>query len=150
MQTARNRIPPRLYATRIDRSIEGEDRTLQSQAEEADINVIVARFIKTGQVPSVRDVPSAMVFTEVFDFQSAMNAVLAAQNAFSDLPAEVRYRFGNSPQAFLAFCEARNDDGSLTNLEEMRKLGIAKLADKVEPEKVMKVEVVNQEVSKPA
>lgn len=83
--------------------------TLQQAAAECDINLIVARYAKTGSwtsdgsSPSVR--PSFGDFSDVGDFMSAQNAVLAAQEAFDELPAKLRKRFDNDPALLLAFLE---------------------------------------------
>lgn len=104
----------------------GESLTVQSDAEDADINTIVRRFGLTGQLPSNVRAPLSMDFTEIFDFQSAMNAVRAAEEAFAEMPWEVRKRFDNNPHEFVEFCTELSPDGTkLANLEEMRKLGLA-------------------------
>lgn len=72
--------------------------------DECDINIMVERFARTG-VPPAPQVPAAVEFNEVFDFQSAMNVVVEAQRGFSTLPAKVRARFSNSPGEFLAFVQ---------------------------------------------
>jgi len=70
----------------------------------------------------------------VFDYQSAANAVIAANQSFAALPAKIRNRFNNDPAALLAFIE---DDA---NAEEAYALGILKrpeprLESPTEPEK---------------
>ena len=94
--------------------------TQQSQAEDADINVLVRRFGLTGQMPESVRLPVYMDFDEVFDFATAQRAVLAARQQFMQIPADVRSRFDNDPQKFLEFCT------NVENLPEMRKLGLAK------------------------
>lgn len=98
--------------------------TVQSQRDEADINVLVKRFGITGVMPQNVRLPEYADFDSVFDFQSAMNAARTAQESFDLMPADVRARFGNSPQAFFEFCTA-NEDGKLVNIDELRKLGLA-------------------------
>lgn len=98
--------------------------TVQSEKEDADINTIVRRFGLTGQLPQGLRPPSFEDFTEVFDFRSAVEAIGAAEEAFMALPAEVRARFDNSPQEFVAFC-SEEKDGKLANVAEMRKMGLA-------------------------
>lgn len=93
---------------------------VQSQADEADINTIVRNFGLTGKVPENPRVPSFGDFSEVFDYQSAMNAIIEVNSGFMELPAEVRARFDNDPQKLLLFAD------NPANLEEMRKLGLAK------------------------
>lgn len=116
---------------------EDDSRTVQSGKDDADINVIVNRFMKTGVLPGSIIPPTFDSFDGVVDFQSAMNAVLAARREFMKLDAKVRARFGNDPQQFVEFCSNRE------NLEEMRKLGLAVPKVEAPPEVIQKVEVVN-------
>lgn len=95
-----------------------EDMTQQSFKEECDINEIVRRFGLTGQLPENVRVPVSGDFTGVSDFQTAMNAVTQAQEAFMELPANLRARFNNDPQRLMEFVA---DSG---NIEEARKLGL--------------------------
>lgn len=119
--------------------------TKQADAQDADINVLVKRFGITGTLPAVPVPPTYQQFSEVFDFQSAMNVIRDATEAFNALPSDVRKRFNNDPGAFVDFCSETADDGkSLANLAEMRKMGLA-LPPEPEPlpPAPMKVEVVN-------
>lgn len=93
--------------------------TIQSQAEEADINVIVRNFGITGKLPQNIRVPQFGDFDSVDDYQTAIEVIRAAEESFAALPSEARVRFENNPQRFLEFCSDRS------NLEEMRKLGLA-------------------------
>lgn len=93
--------------------------TVQSGKDEADINVILKRFGVTGMLPQNVRPPTFADFDDVFDFQSAMNAIIEAEKSFMTMPADVRMRFGNNPAEFVKFC---SDEA---NLDEMRKLGLA-------------------------
>ncbi len=97
-----------------------EQITVQSQKDEADINVIMRKFGKTGLAPINTRIPIKEDFAEIFDFQSAMDAVVRAKEAFMELPAEIRSKFANNPQEYVKWCTAENEDGSLKNLKEMR------------------------------
>jgi phage internal scaffolding protein len=78
--------------------------TVQSERDECDINVLVQRFGVVPEVfPSAASLPTYGDFSGIFDFQSAMNAVLDSQHAFNELPARVRSRFNNDPQQYLEF-----------------------------------------------
>lgn len=92
--------------------------TSQQFADDVDINTIVRRFGLTGQLPQSLSVPLSGDFTGVTDFHSAMNLVVAAQDEFMKLPADVRDRFGNDPGALVAFV---SDEA---NRDEAVKLGI--------------------------
>lgn len=95
-------------------------RTQQHFAEEVDINTIVKRFGLTGELP--KDVPMVLQgdFTNVVDFQSAMDMVVQARESFDAQPASVRARFDNDPQKFLSFVSDRD------NLDEAIKLGLVR------------------------
>jgi phage internal scaffolding protein len=114
--------------------------TIQSQTEDADINVLMKRYGLTGHLPDNVRLPTYGDFHGVYDYQTAMNAVVAADEAFMELPADIRKRFGNSPQLYMEF--TTNPE----NMDEMRKLGIAKEVPVVVESPPMKVEVVNPPV----
>lgn len=101
--------------------LECKDKSLtrQSEAQDADINVIVKRFNVTGQLPQGLRLPTYADFDGIFDFRTAMDAVRAAEAAFLQVPAEIRARFGNDPHLFVQFCS------NPENLGELRKLGLA-------------------------
>lgn len=93
--------------------------TQQHFKEETDINTIVERFGITGEIPTNVRVPLEGDFSEgVLDYQSALNAVLQADNAFMQMPADIRARFHNNPAEFLEFV---HDEA---NRDEAVKLGI--------------------------
>lgn len=93
--------------------------TQQQFADEADINTIVNRFLKTGVLPTPNTFPQYVDFEGVFDYQSAMNLVRAADESFLRMDAKVRARFNNSPQEFLEFF------ANPENTQEAIRLGLA-------------------------
>ncbi len=97
---------------------EDPSRTKQSFKEECDINTILKRFNVTGQLPVGPLQPQYGDFSGVFDYQTALNAVIAAQESFNALPAMLRNRFANDPAAFVDFCSDES------NREEMIRLGL--------------------------
>lgn len=108
--------------------------TKQSMAEDADINVILKRFGVTGQVPTSLKLPTFGDFTGVSDFRTALHAVMAAEEAFMQVPADIRRRFGNDPQEFVAFCS------DPANLDELRRMKLAPPAVDPDAELVKEVE----------
>jgi len=98
-----------------------EDPSLTQQQfkEEADINTIVDRFVKSGVLPNAVNMPQYVDYEGIFDFQSAMNAVRAADENFMRMDAKVRSRFNNSPQEFLEFF------ANPENTQEAIRLGLA-------------------------
>lgn len=100
-----------------------EDQTKQEFKEECDINTILKRFNITGQLPSDVRMPTFGDFSQVRDFHDAVNAIAQANEAFDEMPAEIRARFGNDPGAFVAFCS------DTKNMEEARRLGLVPAAE---------------------
>lgn len=98
-----------------------EDPSLavQSERDECDINTIVYRFGLGHPLPQGVRTPTYGDFVGVSDYQSALHAIMEADEAFYSMPAEVRKRFNNEPAAFVEFCS------DPANLDEMRKLGLA-------------------------
>lgn len=77
--------------------------TQQQFKDEADINTIVDRFMKSGVLPTPAVMPQFMDIEGNFDYQTAMNYVRQADENFMRMDAKVRARFNNSPQEFLEF-----------------------------------------------
>lgn len=98
---------------------EDESLAQQHQKEEADINTIVRRFGLTGQLPDNVRIPQYGDFTGITDYQTALNAVKAADEAFMELTADIRSRFENDPEKFVEFCL------NAENSEELVKMGLA-------------------------
>lgn len=78
--------------------------TKQSFVNECDINTIVRRFNVTGELPQGIRMPSYGDFSQVNDFQTAMNAIAQAREAFDAMPADIRTQFRNDPAEFVDFC----------------------------------------------
>lgn len=80
--------------------------TEQSHRDACCINRIMARYQKTGLVPVYEGmVPQYEDFSNVNDYHTAMNTVIAAQELFMALPALVRKEFNNDPAEFLEAVE---------------------------------------------
>lgn len=91
--------------------------TQQHFKDESDINMIIARYNRTGVLvdPSVPRSGSALFgdFSEIKDFQSAQNAICAAAEAFGELDSKIRRRFNNDPGQLISFLDdpANYDEG---------------------------------------
>jgi len=96
-----------------------ESLTQQQFKDEADINTIVDRFMKSGVLPTPANMPQYMDIEGNFDYQTAMNYVRSADENFMRMDAKVRARFNNSPQEFLEFFT------NPENVEEAIRLGLA-------------------------
>lgn len=105
-----------------------EDPSLAQQhaKEETDINTIVRRFGLTGELPNGVRAPQYGDFTDAVDYHTAMNAVIAADQAFMQMPAHIRTRFNNDAGAFVDFCSDEK------NKDEAKALGLI-VGSPVEP-----------------
>lgn len=101
--------------------------TRQEFAADSDINVLMARYEKTGVWPLSHPgrEPKYLDLSDVPDFHSAMQLVIEAQEAFMLLPAAARREFDNDAGKFVAFAE------DPANLERMREWGLAPPAPEV-------------------
>lgn len=97
---------------------EDDGRTVQSEAKDTDINVIVKRFGLTGELPISRRVPLAYDFSEGgLDYRDCLDVVRNAQQSFDSMPSGLRARFNNDPRLFVEFAS------DPANADELRKLG---------------------------
>ena len=97
-----------------------EDATLTQQhfKDECDINNILRQFNITGQLPEQTLSPRYGDFTGISDYQTALNQVIAAEDEFMRLPADLRARFENDPAQLIDFLEKSE------NKDEAIKLGL--------------------------
>lgn len=104
--------------------------TIQSAADDCDINKMIARYQRTGSYHNRVSVPSGRPefgdFSDVKSYHEAQNIIIAAEESFASLPASVRDRFRNDPGQLLEFLE------NSSNLDEAVKLGLC-VARPVEP-----------------
>jgi len=119
-----------------------KSKTRQSDADSADINVILERMKIGYEVPKDVRVPRYGDFEDAMDFESSMNAIRAAELSFMAMSGKVRAEFGNDPQRFLDFCEERDSEGKLANLDRMVKLGLAVRPEAPAEAPIVKVRVV--------
>jgi len=116
-----------LYSKKIPRRQRdpGISMTQQSLANEADINLIMAKARKTGQMPLPMSDRQAQYrdFTNVESYQDAQNYIILANEEFMKLPASIRTYFDNDPNNLIAFIQDPDNE------EESIKIGLTK-ADK--------------------
>jgi len=92
--------PPQVSIDKFDESL-----AQQHFANEVNINQIIARYNKTGVMPSGDVQPSFGDFGSMADFQSAQTLIAQAKQSFDLLPSDLRYRFNNDPAQLLHFFE---------------------------------------------
>lgn len=105
-----------------------ETKAQQHFKDECDINIIMKKYKRSGLIDHVNRYQGTYSdLSNPVDYQTAMQIVIDAQEAFESLPGNIRKRFGNDPEEFLQFV---NDEA---NIDEMRSLG---LLPAVEPQPV--------------
>lgn len=108
--------------------------TKQSFKDEANINNIVNKYIRTGELPEHHKLPKYGDLTQIPDYKEAMVTVAHGRHAFEQLPSDLRARFANDPGQFLEF--VANEE----NNAELLKLGIIQPKQAEDPPKVEKPE----------
>lgn len=103
---------------RVRRVFEGESKTEQNHQNETDINKIVSRYQRTGQMPTNLRLPYFGDFTGVTSYHEAVDRVREMETEFMKLPAALRKRFRNDPAELVDFL---ND---AENRSEAMKLGL--------------------------
>lgn len=96
--------------------LECKDPSLAQQQfkDDVDINVLLERFKVTGVMPQSVVLPTYGDFVGVSDYRTAKDALRKANDAFMDLPANIRARFDNDPQKLLEFVsDAKNRDEAI-------------------------------------
>lgn len=95
-------------------------KTKQSFADETNINKIIERFNKTGQLPNlIKQDPKYGDYSNPQTYQESLNTIHLANEQFESLSAKVRNKFQNDPIKLLEFVSDPK------NLEEMYNLGLA-------------------------
>ena len=109
-----------------------EDASLTQQhfKDETDINNILRQFNITGLLPEQTLSPRYGDFTGIGDYHGALNAVIAAEDGFMALPANLRARFGNDPAQLIDFL---NDENNRSEAEKLGLLEVPKAESTVTP-----------------
>jgi len=111
-----NAAPATPVRKRVTVDCSKDDRTHQSFKDECDINRVMERHRKTGIIRQTTQRPMYGDFSNVGDYQEALNIKLVADEMFAELPSKVRSRFENNPQLFLDFCEDPENEAEAIEL----------------------------------
>jgi len=98
-------------------------KTKQSEKDNCDINKIMERFNRTGQLPRLRTIEPIFGDVRTPDYQTAQQLIIDAKKAFMELPSKVRQYFGHDPQNYVK---------ALTNPSEETKKALLKFGLMVE------------------
>lgn len=88
---------------RVRKSFDPKKGRVKSEfARDADINQIVGKYLRTGQLPTLaKSNPQYGDFSDVPSYQESLNRVMVAEAQFMALPAAVRRECDNDPTVFL-------------------------------------------------
>lgn len=89
--------------------------TQQQYADECDINHLMNRYMRTGELPVHKKTGYFVDVSETPEsYHAAMQTVLDAQTAFDLLPAQTRSKFENDPSQLLGFLQdSKNKDEAI-------------------------------------
>lgn len=78
--------------------------SVQASKDDCDINNIVKKYLRTGELPGARQA-AYLDLCALPNYQEALNTVIAAEEAFMMLPADVRREFDNDPSKVVSFLD---------------------------------------------
>ncbi|WNK14170.1 MAG: internal scaffolding protein [Microvirus sp.] len=86
---------------RVSISFTGPGRTKQAFKDECDINILMAKYLKTGLMEHVNQALPQFEDVTSLDYQNAQNLIADAMSMFEDIPSKIRNRFDNDPGKLL-------------------------------------------------
>lgn len=105
--------------------------TEQSHRNKCSIETIIRQYDKTGLITHVNNaIGNYGDYTEVNEYQESLNLVMEAEDAFKELPSNIRKKFNFDPGEFFEF--ATNPE----NKEELIDLGLADAPKIISPTEV--------------
>lgn len=128
---------------------EGKSRTAQEFAEDADVNNIMARYVKTGTVPVYTDRLMLDGDMHVLSYHEMQNVIADANSAFAALPSAVRARFDNDPAKFVDFVSDEANSAELRELGMLSPEAVERL-DKAEADRVAAAAAAASAAAKPS
>ena len=110
------------HANRVRKPVTADcstgDRTHQSFKDECDINNVIKRYKLTGTVPQHQTPPDYSDYSNLGDYQDALNLVATANSMFEDLPFEIRKKFNHDPNELITFVSDPTNQEQAIKLED--------------------------------
>ncbi|AXH73798.1 MAG: internal scaffolding protein [Microviridae sp.] len=94
--------------------------TKQSFKDECDINLLMSRYLATGELPNLNEAAPQYLDVSAVEFQKSMEFIAGANTLFQELPSAIRNRFQNDPAAFLDFCSHEKNRPELAAMGLLR------------------------------
>lgn len=102
-----------------------DGKTQQHEKDSCDIDKILQKYSKQGTLTVNALPPQYGDFSQVVSYQDALDAALAVEEKFGELPSRIRTQFDNNPQKLINFLN--NPD----NLSKAQEMGLAVKPDPV-------------------
>lgn len=100
-----------------------KSRTQQHFKDEVNINTIMRKAKRSGILPFKG--PEDSVFqdlTGITDYKESLDRIIAIDQRFQQLPANIRSKFGNNPDAILKYLQDPNNEKEARSLGLLRPL----------------------------
>ena len=109
------------YSPRVIVAIDdfGPGQTKQNHKKECDINVIMAKYQKTGVITHIKNHGREYGDYDAITYEEAMQTVAEGNSLFEELPSKARAHFDNDPAKFME--TVNSEDG----INTLKKLGLA-------------------------
>lgn len=91
-------------------------KTRQSDKDSCDVNLIMKRYEKTGELPAFANSAFFADVSELGDFRAVQEKILLAKQVFDQLPADVRLSFKNDVAEFMDWASAAENRDGLVEL----------------------------------
>lgn len=132
---------------RVQTPCNGVERTVQAPKGELDINQIMARYMKTGQITHLaKRTPKFGDFTVAQDLLSAYELQAQAEDEFQSLDSRIRRAANNSKEEFWRMLAT--EDGAMRLQEAGLELGLEVGGDEdLSPQKPSESDGVTKDIS---
>jgi len=102
--------------TKVRTETVGLSRTHQSGKDECDINLIMAKYVRTGTLDHQKQHGENYEFATSIDLHEALTLIATADSMFEDLPSSIRTKMQNDPAKFLDFVQNPDNQAELITL----------------------------------
>lgn len=96
-----------------------ESKVRQSEKDNCDVNIIMERFTRSGQLPRMNHREGVFMNCSGADYQRSLEIIRQANDDFAQLPSKARKYFDHDPEKFIEFMHQPN------NAEKAVELGLA-------------------------
>ena len=88
---------------------------VQASKDECDLNVIIKKYLRTGELPGLRQTVYGDI-SKIGNLKECLDQAYAAEEAFMALPADIRRHFDNDPVKLVEFA---SDDSNYDKAVEL-------------------------------